>query len=219
MSELQLSCPPVEDVDALEENEASPRMMPPACATSDPLAVQGPGVSVEMSLHPHHQEPFYELYLKAFAPLRTLAPARQVLHRDEFLEEMADPRVMKYVAWDADGTPVALTTLTSDLSTVPWISPEYFAARYPEQSARRAVYYLGFALAQPGRRSTTGFRQILIAILQKLAREKAVCAYDMCGFNNDTVGLAQHLETVSGRLVDGFVEVLDTQTYYGATFR
>ncbi|HEX8510197.1 MAG TPA: hypothetical protein VF635_11985 [Propionibacteriaceae bacterium] len=222
MTDLHLSCPPLDPVDAIDavdQETVPPELLPPACATADGPVVPGPGVSVELTLHAHHRERFYELYLEAFGPMRTLAPARQVLHHDEFLDEMADPRVLKYVAWDHEGEPVALATLTSDLSTVPWISPEYFAARYPEQAARRAVYYLGFALAHPTRRSTPAFRQVFVTILHKLAREKAVCAYDMCGFNNQTVGLAQHIETVGGQLVDGFVEVLDTQTYYGATFR
>jgi hypothetical protein len=35
---------------------------------------------------------FWELYVAAFGPLRTRAAARQVLHEDEFFEEMADPR-------------------------------------------------------------------------------------------------------------------------------
>ncbi|MGZ4524317.1 MAG: hypothetical protein ACXVXO_13025, partial [Mycobacteriaceae bacterium] len=68
---------------------------------------------------------FYDLYLAAFGPMRTRAAARNVLHQDEFFAEMNDTRVSKYVAWDADGRAVGLTTLTNDLHSVPWISPEY----------------------------------------------------------------------------------------------
>jgi hypothetical protein len=175
-------------------------------------------LTVETTVSPAHQEEFYQLYLGAFSPLRTRAAARQVLHRHEFLTEMADPRVLKYVVWDADGEPQALSTLTSDLATVPWISPEYFAHRYPEQTARDAVYYWGFVLARPDRRSSMYFRQILVAIVAKMAAERAVCAYDICAFNNDSMRFAQQIETVTRRLADVTVEVLDTQTYYGATF-
>lgn len=197
---------------------------PAALLTSDcevsstPTSTREPGVTVEMVIHPDHHERFYELYLEAFGPLRTRAPARQVLHKEEFLQEMNDPRVLKYVAWNEAGDPIALSTLTSDLSTVPWISPEYFAARYPEHSARRAVYYWGFALSQPNKRSSFGFRQILVAIVAKMAREKAVCAYDICGFNNAELRFATHVETVASRFAEVKVEPLDNQTYYGATF-
>lgn len=209
------------------------RLDPPRAATGSPprlLARSGGeplrsatlrqerGVSVELTVHPDHQERFYDLYLEAFGPLRSRAPARQVLHRSEFLQEMNDPRVLKYVAWGESGEPTALSTLTSDLSTVPWISPEYFATRYPEHTARQAVYYWGFALAQPSRSSSSGFRQILLAIVAKMAREKAVCAYDICGFNNAQLRLAEHIETVAGRFAAVTVEALDSQTYYGATF-
>lgn len=209
--------PPVRSAAGLRADV--PSLLPAACAAAvAELRVDGPGVSVETTIHPDHHEHFYALYLDAFAPLRTRAPARQVLHRDEFLAELDDPRILKYVAWSDTGEPVALSTLTADLSTVPWISADYFAARYPEHTARGAVYYWGFALAQPSRRSSFAFRQILVAIVAKMAEERAVCAYDICGFNNAQLRFASHIESVAARFADVTVEPLDTQTYYGATF-
>jgi hypothetical protein len=58
---------------------------------------------------------FWELYAAAFGPLRTRAAARQVLHEQEFLEEMVDPRVWKYVIHDVTGQAVGLTTLTATM--------------------------------------------------------------------------------------------------------
>jgi len=196
-----------------------PALLPPGCSSPGPFRTdRGPGVSVELVIHPEHRERFYAMYVELFGPLRTRAPGRQVLHRHEFLDEMADPRILKYVAWSATGQPVALSTLTADLTTVPWISADYFAARYPEQTARQAVYYWGFALAQGNPQSTFPFRQILVAIVTKMVREKAVCAYDICGFNNVQLRFAAHLQSVGGRFVNTTAEVLDTQTYYGAAF-
>ena len=196
-----------------------PALLAPGCLGPGPFpAGRGAGVSVELTIHPEHRERFYAMYLDLFAPLRTKAPARQVLHRHEFFDEMADPRVLKYVAWNALGEPVALSTLTADLTTVPWISAEFFAARYPEHYARQAVYYWGFAVAQGDRHTTFPFRQILVAIITKMVREKAVCAYDICGFNNVQLRFAAHLQSVGGRFVNTTAEVLDTQTYYGAAF-
>lgn len=214
----------VEEVVAVADHEAlrdavEPVLLPPGCGEPGPFpSGRGPGVSVELTIHPDHRERFYAMYLDLFAPLRTRAPGRQVLHRSEFLDEMADPRVLKYVAWNAVGEPVALSTLTADLATVPWISEEYFADRYPEQYARRAVYYWGFAISQGDLHSTFPFRQILVAIITKMERERAVVAYDICGFNNVQLRFAAHLQAVGGRYVDATAEVLDTQTYYGAAF-
>lgn len=206
------------DVPPVRAAPPSPLLVGDIAHSSPAVRTRQPGVSVELVIHPDHQERFYELYLEAFGPLQRLAPARQVLHRTEFLQEMTDPRVLKYVVWNEAGEPVALSTLTSDLATVPWISPEYFAVRYPEHTARRAVYYWGFALSQPSRRSSSAFRQILVAIVAKMAREKAVCAYDICGFNNTELHFADRVESVASRFAEVTVEALDNQTYYGATF-
>ena len=45
--------------------------------------------------------------------------------------------------------PPSLTTLTDELATVPWISPQYYQRRFPDEYARQAVFYLGFSLVQP----------------------------------------------------------------------
>lgn len=199
---------------AVDQREVEPGHRPP---TPDHETEAGT-LTIETNISTVDQEHFYELYLAAFAPLRTKAAARQVLHPQEFYAEMSDPRVLKYVVWNASGEPEAMATLTSDLSTVPWISPEYFAHRYPEQTRRDAVYYWGFALARPTRRSSHQFRQILVAIVAKMAAERAVCAYDVCAFNNATMRFAHQIETVTLQLADVTVEAIDTQTYFGATF-
>lgn len=132
---------------------------------------------------------------------------------------MANPLVWKYVAWNEDGQPVGLTTLTKDLASVPWISPEYFAHRYPEETARDGVYYLGFTLTHPGERQTRCLAAMLAGVIERLSDARAVCAYDVCAFNNETIRFSQHLESMLHRLADVTVEKIDTQTYYSATFR
>jgi hypothetical protein len=176
-----------------------------------------PRVTRERVIAHEDVERFYQLYLAAFGPLRARAAARQVLHRSEFLEQMLDPRVWKFVAWDHEDRAVGLTTLTRDLDTVPWISPEYFAERYPEQTARRAVYYWGFTLTLPARRRNRIFLAMLTAIGKVVSADRGVCGYDICAYNNATMELAHHIEQLSQQLTDVTFEVLDTQTYYCAT--
>jgi hypothetical protein len=79
-------------------------------------------ITVETAVDPETALVYWELYRDTFGELETKAVARQLLHKHEFLEEMHDPRVHKYVAWDECGDVVGLSTLTSDLETVPWIS-------------------------------------------------------------------------------------------------
>lgn len=175
-------------------------------------------LTVESSLDATMTEEFYELYDAAFGPLRALAAARQVLTDDEFAEMMTDPRVAKYVAWDADWHPLGLTVISDDLATVPWVSPEFYAAHYPEHTARGALYYVGFALAHPGRRRQGVFLTMLDAILARFARESAVCLYDICNHNNQEMSFADVVRMRGEHVTDVTVRELDAQTYYGAQF-
>ncbi|MCW2842671.1 MAG: hypothetical protein JWN22_587 [Nocardioides sp.] len=162
---------------------------------------------------------YFQLYRDTFGELATKAVARQLLHQDEFMEEMLDPRVHKYVAWDEQGEAVGMSTLTSDLETVPWISPEYFAHHYPEHSARGAVYYQGFTLVHRAHRKSRIFQILTECVVELLVAERAVCAYDICAYNNDTIGFADNIERLLHRNADVTVVPIDVQTYYAATFR
>ncbi|MGF0117098.1 hypothetical protein ACQFYA_12335 [Promicromonospora sp. Marseille-Q5078] len=163
-------------------------------------------------------ERFWDLYLEAFEPLRTRAAARHVLHREEFDEEMADPRVTKLLAHDEHGAAVGLTTLATDLAAVPWVSPEFFAERYPEHAARGRVWYIGFTLAHPGRRATRTFMDMIDALVAHLAAHQVVCAYDVSRFNDDSLRFADNLRRRLERTQDVTVETVDRQTYYATTF-
>lgn len=173
-------------------------------------------VSALTALDEATARPFWDLYLASFGPLRTRAAARQVLHEDEFFQEMVDPRVWKYVACDADGQAVGLTTLTRDLETVPWISPEYYQARFPQHFARRAVFYLGFTLVQRGTRNVGAFTAMIEAVAERVRESRGICGYDICAFNNESMRFADNIESMLNRGRTVPVERLDSQTYYVA---
>jgi hypothetical protein len=174
-------------------------------------------ITVETKIDDATAARYYELYQATFGELETRAVARQLLHEDEFFEEMRDSRVHKYVAWDGDEV-IGMSTLTKDLSTVPWISPRYFAHHYPEHTARDAVYYLGFTLVHGQRRRTRVFRAMIEKIVELLVEERAVCGYDLCQHNDVHLGLGPSIEKLLLRASDVTVETIDVQTYYAATF-
>ncbi len=199
---------------------AAPR---PTSASEGPMLTsvssgQGIRVSVELTIETDQMEVFYEMYLTAFGSLRTKAVGRQVLTHEEFVAEMADPRVWKYIAWDDQDKPQALSTLTRALDTIPWISPEYFAARYPEHTARNAVYYLGFVLTRPKIGGHLVLLRLLSAVIEQLAADRAVCGFDICLVNNATMHFARQLGTLTRRQAGASTESIDTQTYYSTTF-
>lgn len=174
--------------------------------------------SVEVGAEPvlarAEAESFYQVYLTAFGHLREHAAARQVLTADEFFEEMDDPRVTKFVARADGGDAVGLSTLVTALEVVPWISPEYYAARYPDQAARGAIYYVGFMMTHPGRRSAAAYPLMVNAILTRSTQDRAALLWDVCGYNQ-VIGFANSLATLVKRQTGAHTETLDSQTYYG----
>lgn len=183
-----------------------------------PGVTQEVHVTVESTIPDDAIELFHRLYEEAFGPLRTKAIARQVLHRSEFREEMRDPRISKYVARTGDGEPIGVTTLTRHLETVPWISPDYFAARYPEHAARDAIYYAGFTLVAPSARQGAAFHAMIKSVVQVLVAERAAVGWDICSYNNTQLSFADSIRAVLDEQANVEVAVEDSQTYYAARF-
>jgi hypothetical protein len=156
----------------------------------------------------------WDLYLTSFQSLRRRAAARQLLNRSEFDLEVLDPRVMKYFARTQSGRVVGLITLSNDLTTVPWISPEFYQARYPAHSARAAVFYCGIAMVHPDARSTRAFPQMVSMLGQDISAADGVLVADMCSFNIHVVELARTV-TSTLRQAWGSAELveLDRQVY------
>lgn len=163
-------------------------------------------------------ERLYAMYLTSFDHLRAAAAARQVLHRDEFLDELADPRIIKYSVWRSPEEPVALATVTNQLDAVTWVSPDFFRAQHPTHAARQAIYYLGIALVAPGRGQYRLLERVVGELVASCVADKGVLAYDVCAFNELTVRFGRRTETLLTRIAPVEVSVADTQIYYQAVF-
>jgi hypothetical protein len=160
---------------------------------------------------------FYALYLETFGELAIRAVNRHLLRREEFMAVMVDPRIDKIVIEDdAAGEVIAMCTLTRHLETVDWVSPEYFAHHYPDHWARGAVFYLGFSLVASRRRRTQLFSELISHVTRVVDEVKGMCAWDICMFNNETIGLADAVEGIVSRTAPFDIRAVDTQTYYAA---
>ena len=155
----------------------------------------------------------FELYRQAFDPLKTRAAARQVLTQSEFYSQLEDQRIDKYLAWEG-GEPIGLITLTRNLNAVQWISPEYYAARFPDHWARNAIYYLGFALARPSTRTARFLETIVRLCIEPLVAERAIIAYDVCFHNNEVLDFSKRIAEIVQQFSHSQPEELDSQLYY-----
>jgi hypothetical protein len=175
----------------------------------------GMSVDVVRSVDDAMARRLYEMYLDTFGDIAILAANRHLLDEHEFLETMHDERVDKYLVRDDDSDePLGLLTLTNDLHTVHWVSPQYFAHQYPDFAERDAIYYLGFTMVAPGHRRTHAFSLLARRITEDLLAKDAMCAFDVCAYNDEVVGLADLAQLMLGEF--GKVRAVDTQTYYAA---
>lgn len=173
-------------------------------------------VSIEKTVDEATAARFWQLYVETFGDLTTKAVARQLLHEHEFMEEMYDERVDKYLARDDRGRAVAMCTLTNHLETVPWISPDYFAHHYPEHTARGVVYYLGFILVAHEHRRSRIFLDMVRRVTETIVDARGMCAYDICAHNVEELGLADAIATLLQSVADIDIKTVDTQRYYTA---
>jgi hypothetical protein len=173
----------------------------------------GPRVTVETEVDYVTARTYYGLYREAFGELEVAAAARQVMHESEFLAEMLDPHVQKYVAWDEEGRAIAMTTLTTDLETVPWISPAYFEHRYPDLYARKAIYYFGFALVHPDHQGAQMLHTMIGAMSADVIANLGMVCWDMCMFNEQRKWNGDSMNLLE-QLADVTIETIDRQTYY-----
>jgi hypothetical protein len=171
-------------------------------------------LSTESAVDSSTAELLWDLYCLSFGTLSERAAARQLLTRPEFDLEILDPRVKKYLVRTEEGQIMGLCTLSNELSTVPWISPGFYQARYPRHFARQAVFYCGLAMVRPEARGSTALLQMVSAFARDIAAVDGVLAADMCRYNLDVVELATTVTAVlrsawgSVRLVE-----IDVQTY------
>lgn len=171
-------------------------------------------ITVETVLEQCHARAFLALYREAMAPLETLAAARQSLTDDEFLAEARDPSVLKFVGWDPAGAPCALSLVATDLTVVPWISAPYFEARFPEQYARRAVYYYGALVVRPDHKASTAAFALLREMVRMIKHTRGVAAFDCCAFTANDIKLPEMIGRLAARHGHFDRDEVDVQRYF-----
>lgn len=161
---------------------------------------------------------FLPIYRAAFAPLDALAPARQSLTDDEFLAEMGDERVLKFLGWDRHEESVALAFMATDLSVVPWVSVPYFEARFPEYFARGAVYYVGGLIVRPENQGQPWAYRLLREITKRSAADEAMIAFDCCDHVAAVTRFPEMIAKVARRHREIETLELEPQRYYAYSF-
>lgn len=156
----------------------------------------------------------WRFYRATFGPLAVRAVQRHVLYRDEFDELMTDKRVTKYVARDGD-TVVGLAAMTEDLSTLPLLSPEFFAHRWPDLYAQRRIVYCVFVGVQSGAGGKGVFVGLQREMYRQVAAVRGMVVLDICTYNEAELGLPWAIESILKPIAgDATATRLDSQSYW-----
>jgi GNAT superfamily N-acetyltransferase len=192
-------------------HDVSVTVQPDAVAGRDVLSEVD--IKTSLVLESFDVDALWPRYEKAFAPLRTKSATRMVMHRSEFEKQLHDPRIVKYVAYH-DNKAVGLATLALDLHAVEWISPDYYAQKFPERFRQGKVYYLGWLLVDPEFRRYGLWHRLLQFGAQRVIRDKAMIVYDTCQFNEASIDFTGSVNRMLAGMELGQIEPIDRQMYY-----
>ena len=171
-------------------------------------------VDVVTTLPPELRDEAWRFYHATFGPLAVRAVQRHLLYRGEFDDLMADERVTKYVARDGDRV-VGLAAMTRDLSTLPLLSPEFFAHRWPDLYAQRRIVYCVFVGVQSGPGGKGVFVSLQREMYKQVEAVRGMVVLDICAYNEAELGLPWTIESILKPIAgDATATRLDSQSYW-----
>ncbi len=186
---------------------------------SSPVVVSPMVVEIRAVVDGELREQAWQLYSQAFDELRYLAVQRHVMYVEEFDAVMDDPQVQKFLIWGADGSLQGLSTMTNSLSSMPLVSPEYFARRWPERYQAGRIFYIGFLGVHPDSHGTGVFGDLVRAMTEPVSLVEGLAVIDVCTYNKDRLHLPRAIRWLASTWAPS-VEMtdLDAQTYVGYDF-
>jgi hypothetical protein len=131
---------------------------------------------------------------------------------------MADERVRVYLAEQPDGEIAGIATLANDLAAMPLVSPDFFAARWPEHYAAGRCWYIGLVGVRPSAQGAGAFQLIVGTVAATLGPRGGVLVHDVPQRNIESFHVPHAVKRIADTLVsDVTCEMVDAQTYWAYT--
>jgi len=110
----------------------------------------------------------WRLYARANGRIAETSSTHEILDRLEFDDHVCDHSSKTWVGWEGD-TPIAMAVVSSDVSRMRWLSPQYFRRNYPRQFEAGLVHHLMWSVVDPVVRGASLFlsRQAMAAEQQE----------------------------------------------------
>jgi hypothetical protein len=160
-------------------------------------------------------EQMWEFYRGNFEPLTTRAILQHLFTHDEILAELANPQITKIIAWSG-GEPVGLGLVTTDLESVPQVSPDFLRVRYPDHAARDAIHYGIMVVVAPSYRGRTLSARLSLELWRLAAEDRGVLVFDVCNFNRTELAGDALAEFLAAQFPGSSVGVVDQQSWFVA---
>ena len=197
-----------------------PPPVPPAAPRTGSILDRHPGappisITHERSITGELAEELWTAYLANLEPLAEVAVLRHLDSHEEMLDQFANPRILKLVAWQGV-RPVGLGMVTNHLEDVAEISPAFLRVKYPEYAARNAIYVGMLVMVSEVERNQTAFSRLYLELWQVPARAAGILVFDVCDFNRHAFGVDEMSRRIASNFPKSSVEVLDRQTWYVA---
>ncbi|MEV6300345.1 hypothetical protein AB0M02_13150 [Actinoplanes sp. NPDC051861] len=141
----------------------------------------------------------WAFYRDTFDELRHMAANRHLMYRSEFDELMGDKRSDKYVSLDDDGSVLGMGVMTTDLDSVPLISPEYFEHHWPDLFAQRRLFYVVFVGSRKSEDGAGVFIALLRDMYEAIAAVDGRVFVDICSYNEERHALPRMIAMILGR--------------------
>jgi hypothetical protein len=154
----------------------------------------------------------WTLYTDVFAEVNALAAQRHLMTAEEFTAVYHDPRILKFYVHDQAGDLAGMSVLTQDLDAWPLISPPFFARRWPQHYARKAIWYVGFVGVAP--HQLHGFRELVRNMYAHVSSNNGIAVMDFCTHNLTRRRLpAITLKLLAGINPAAGMQTADTQSF------
>lgn len=164
------------------------------------------------------RERAWDAYTDSFEELRTAAMQRHVMTRTEFDAVMADDRVTVYLARRPDGVVAGIATVTTHLEAMPLVSPEFFAARWPDHYEGGRCWYVGFVGVRPREQGGGAFQLIVGSVAAAFGCTGGVLVLDVPRRNMADFDVPRAVKRIADAvLTEVDYEMVDAQAYWAYT--
>lgn len=169
---------------------------------------------------PDLREKIWRLYELAFRPVAEQAVSREMLFRGEFDELVADSSNRLWVLWH-DDQPIAMTMITTDITTTRYLSRAFFERHYPDHMLRNALHYVLFVVVHPAHVAKGALVRLARDSFGLEAEEGALVVFDAPLVNQpgERGGMAELVGRLALMVSPGSeTEQIEVQRYFAIDF-